>query len=265
MAWLQNKVVIITGAGSGIGKAAAELMSREAASVLVADLDSAAARDVAEGIVAAGGRAISCEVDVTVEASIAAMVETAVAEFGRLDVLCNHVGGTDPRRDLDLLRLDMDEFDRAVVLNVRSALLATRHALPHLIEAGGGSVVNTVSIGGLLGDSLQIAYGAVKAALINVTRYIAVQYGRQRVRCNAVAPGAVMTPALRDNMPVEAIERLQSHNALPYLGAPEDIGNTMLFLASDESRYMTGQTLVVDGGCTSQSPVAPDRRALLPE
>ncbi|GAA3092931.1 SDR family NAD(P)-dependent oxidoreductase [Streptosporangium carneum] len=261
---LRDKVVIITGAGSGIGRAAAELMSREGASVLVADHDAAAARAVADGIGDGGGRAASCTVDVTDDDSVAAMVETAVREYGRLDVLCNHVGGTDPRRDLDLLRLDMVEFQRAVDLNVRSTLTGTRHALPHLIDAGGGSIVNTASVAGLLGDALQTAYGAVKAAVINITRYVAVQYGPQGVRCNAVAPGAVMTPALRDNLPVEAIERLEGHNALPYLGTPEDIGHAMLFLASEESRYMTGQVLVVDGGMTCQAPTAPDRRDLLP-
>ncbi|MEV7013057.1 SDR family NAD(P)-dependent oxidoreductase [Streptosporangium sp. NPDC051022] len=261
---LGGKVVIITGAGSGIGKAAAELMCREGASVLVADYDGAAAGAVADGIRDGGGRAVPYAVDVTDDDSVAAMVEAAVREYGRLDVLCNHVGGTDPRKDLDLLRMDMAEFQRAVDLNVRSTLTGSRHALPHLIDAGGGSIVNTASVGGLLGDSLQTAYGAVKAAVINITRYVAVQYGPRGVRCNAVAPGAVMTPALRDNLPAEAIERLEGHNALPYLGTPEDIGNVMLFLASEESRYMTGQVLVVDGGMTCQAPTAPDRRDLLP-
>ncbi len=261
---LRGKVVIITGAGSGIGQAAAELMSREGASVLVADHDAGAARAVAEGIEEGGGHAMPYTVDVTDEASVAAMVQTAVREYGRLDVLCNHVGGTDPHKDLDLLRMDMAEFHRAVDLNVRSTLTGSRCALPHLIDAGGGSIVNTASVAGLLGDSLQTAYGAVKAAVINITRYVAVQYGPRGVRCNAVAPGAVMTPALRDNLPAGTIERLQGHNALPYLGTPQDIGNAMLFLASEESRYMTGQVLVVDGGMTCQSPVAADRRDLLP-
>lgn len=261
---LRDKVVIVTGAGSGIGRAAAELMGREGASVLVADHDAGAARAVAGGIGDGGGRAVPYTVDVTDEESVAAMVETAVGEYGRLDVLCNHVGRTDPRRNLDLLRLDMAEFDRAVELNVRSTLTGTRYALPHLIRAGGGSVVNTASVAGLLGDSLQISYGAVKAAVINITRYVAVQYGPRGVRCNAVAPGAVMTPALRDNLPAEAIERLEGHNALPYLGTPRDIGNVMLFLASEESRYLTGQVIVVDGGMTCRSPAAPDRRGLLP-
>ncbi|MER5987177.1 SDR family NAD(P)-dependent oxidoreductase [Streptomyces sp. NPDC001787] len=261
---LKDRTALITGAGSGIGRAAAGLMSREGARIVAADYDTAAAEETARLIEAAGGRALPVTVDVTDDASMADAVAATVAEFGGLDVLCNHVGGSDPRKDLDLLRLDMDEFERAVALNVRSTLLGSRHAVPHMIEAGGGSIINTASVAGLVGDVLQISYGAVKAAVVNLTKSIAVQYGPHGVRCNAVAPGAVMTPALRDNLPADVIEALKGYNALPYLGTPEDIGHTMVFLASDESRYLTGQLLVVDGGMTVQSPAVPGRRAMLP-
>ncbi|MFB6893319.1 SDR family NAD(P)-dependent oxidoreductase [Kitasatospora sp. NPDC056327] len=261
---LKDKTALITGAGSGIGRAAAELMSAEGAAVVVADHHPAAAEETARLVEAAGGRALPVTVDVTDDASTAAAVAAAVREFGGLDVLCNHVGGSDPRKDLDLLRLDLDEFDRAVALNMRSTLLGTRHALPHLIAAGGGSIINTASVAGLVGDVVQISYGAVKAAVVNLTKSIAVQYGPQGVRCNAVAPGAVMTPALRDNLPAEVIDSLLACNALPYLGSPEDIAHAMVFLASEESRYLTGQLLVIDGGMTVQSPAAPGRRAMLP-
>ncbi|WP_073951422.1 SDR family NAD(P)-dependent oxidoreductase [Streptomyces kebangsaanensis] len=261
---LKDKVAVITGAGSGIGRSAAELMSRQGARVVVADYDTEGAEETARTIEAAGGRALPVTVDVTDEGSIADMVAAAVAEFGALHVLCNHVGGTDPRKDLDLLRMDMDEFDRAVALNVRSALLGSRHAVPHMIRAGGGSIINTASVAALVGDVLQTSYGAVKAAVVSLTKSTAVQYGPQRVRCNAVAPGAVMTPALENNLPEDVVEALKRGNALPYLGSPEDIGHTMVFLASDESRYLTGQLLVVDGGMTVQSSAAPGRRAMLP-
>ncbi|MEU5865169.1 SDR family NAD(P)-dependent oxidoreductase [Nonomuraea sp. NPDC047529] len=261
---LKGKVALITGAGSGIGRAAARLMSAQGALVAVADRDRNGVEETAQGIEDSGGRSLALTVDVTDEGSVADMVNAAVREFGRLDVLCNHVGGTNPRVDLDLMRLDMTEFDRAVDLNIRSTLLGTRHALPHLIKGGGGSVVNTASVAGLVGDVLQIAYGAVKAAVINITKSIAVQYGPQRVRCNAVAPGAVVTPALLGNLPEGVVESLKRVNALPYLGDPEDIGHTMVFLASDESRYMTGQLLVVDGGMTIRSPAAQGRQDMLP-
>ncbi|MFC8176736.1 SDR family NAD(P)-dependent oxidoreductase [Streptomyces sp. NPDC057325] len=261
---LQDKVAVITGAGSGIGRAAAQLMSAQGASVVVADYDTQAAQETARLITTAGGNALPLTVNVLEEDSVTAMIDATVEEYGALHVLCNHVGGTDPRTDLDLLRMDMDEFDRAVTLNMRSTLLGSRHAIPHMIRAGGGSIINTASVAALVGDVLQTAYGAVKAAVVSITKSTATQYGPKNIRCNAIAPGAVMTPALENNLPQEVIESLRAGNALPYLGSPEDIAHTMVFLASDESRYLTGQLLVVDGGMTMQSSAAPGRRAMLP-
>ncbi|MET9345549.1 SDR family NAD(P)-dependent oxidoreductase [Streptomyces termitum] len=261
---LQDKVAVITGAGSGIGRAAARLMAAQGARVVVADHDADAARETAGLVTAGGGEALALTVDVTEEDSVAAMTDATVAEYGALHVLCNHVGGTNPRTDLDVLRMDMAEFDRAVALNVRSTLLGSRHAIPHMIRAGGGSVINTASVAALVGDVLQTSYGAVKAAVVSLTKSLATQYGPHGIRCNAIAPGAVMTPALENNLPQEVIDSLLAVNALPYLGSPEDIAHTMVFLASDESRYLTGQLLVVDGGMTTQSPAAPGRRAMLP-
>ncbi|MFG2676737.1 SDR family NAD(P)-dependent oxidoreductase [Streptomyces sp. NPDC048445] len=261
---LHDKVAVITGAGSGIGRAAAELMSKEGARVVVADHDTRAAEETAALITAAGGQALPLTVDVMEEDSIADMISATVNEYGALNILCNHVGGTNPRTDLDVLRMDMDEFDRAVALNMRSTLLGSRHAIPHMIRAGGGSIINTASVAALVGDVLQTSYGAVKAAVVSITKSVATQYGPQNIRCNAIAPGAVVTPALENNLPQEVVDSLKRGNALPYLGSPEDIGHTMVFLASDESRYLTGQLLVVDGGMTAQSSAAPGRRAMLP-
>ncbi|MFD7719225.1 SDR family NAD(P)-dependent oxidoreductase [Streptomyces sp. NPDC059814] len=261
---LHDKVAVITGAGSGIGRAAAELMGKEGARVVVADYDTQAADETARLITAAGGEALPLTVNVLEEDSIADMISATVNEYGALHVLCNHVGGTNPRTDLDVLRMDMDEFDRAVALNMRSTLLGSRHAIPHMIRAGGGSIINTASVAALVGDVLQTSYGAVKAAVVSITKSVATQYGPRNIRCNAIAPGAVLTPALENNLPQEVVDSLRRGNALPYLGAPEDIGHTMVFLASDESRYLTGQLLVVDGGMTAQSSAAPGRRAMLP-
>ncbi|MEV0278764.1 SDR family NAD(P)-dependent oxidoreductase [Streptomyces sp. NPDC050610] len=262
---LQDKVAVITGAGSGIGRAAAELMSKEGARVVVADYDTEAARETADVITAAGCQALPLTVNVLEEDSVADMITATVDAYGAPHILCNHVGGTSPRTDLDLLRMDMDEFDRAVALNMRSTLLGSRHAIPHMIRAGGGSVINTASVAALVGDVTQTAYGAVKAAVVNITKSIATQYGPENIRCNAIAPGAVVTPALENNLPQEVVDSLKKGNALPYLGAPEDIGHVMVFLASEESRYVTGQLLVADGGMTMQSSAAPGRRAMLPD
>ena len=257
---LQGHVVVITGGASGIGRASANLFAAEGAAVVIGDLAEQDAEAAAAQITAAGGRAAGVAVDVTDEASLGALIDTAVTRFGRLDVMCNHVGGSNPRKDLDVVGLDLDEFDRTMNLNVRSTVLGCRLAIPHLIEAGGGSIINTASVGGLSGDFTQTAYGTAKAAVLRLTQYVATQYGHERIRCNALVPGAVMTPALRNNLPAEMIEGIRKHNALPFIGEPDDLANAMLFLASPESRYITGQALVVDGGMSSHSTIAEIRR-----
>lgn len=261
---VEGKVAVITGGASGIGRAAALLLAAEGAAVVVGDLDADSAATVATEITDAGGRAAGVGVDVTDEASLTELVGTACTRFGRLDVMCNHVGGSDPKVDLDVVTMDLAEFDRTVALNLRSTVLGCRLAIPHLIEAGGGSIINTASVGGLSGDYVQTGYGTSKAAVIRLSEYVATQYGYARVRSNVVAPGAVMTPSLRDNLPAELIEQIRTHNALPFIGEPDDIANVMLFLASDESRYLTGQCLAVDGGLTSHSAIAETRRPSQP-
>ena len=260
---LENKIAVITGGASGIGRAAATMMAAEGATVVIGDLELGKAAEAAAEITAAGGRALGLAVNALEEESLNALVESAVSEFGALHIMCNHVGGSNPRKDLDLLRMDMAEFDRTMALNVRSTVVGSRAALPHLIAAGGGSIINTASVAGLSGDFMQAAYGTAKAAVIRLTQYIATQYGEQYVRCNAIAPGAIMTPALRDNLPVETIEAIRGHNSLPFIGAPEDIAAAMVFLASDDSRYITGQLLTIDGGMSSHSSIADSRKSML--
>lgn len=260
MGRLDGQVAVITGAASGIGRAAAGLFAAEGAAVVIGDLRAKDAADAAAEITAAGGTAIGMAVDAMDENSLARLVEAAVDGFGRLDILCNHVGGSNPSRDLDIMGLDMDEFDRVMRLNVRSTIIGCRLAIPHMVKAGGGSIINTASVGGLNGDFVQIAYGTAKAAVIRLTQYVATQVGHQNIRCNAIAPGAVMTPSLADNLPAETIDSIRAHNALPSIGAPIDVAHTMLFLASPESRYITGQVLVVDGGMTSHHAIAETRR-----
>lgn len=260
MGRLDGQVAVITGAASGIGRAAADLFAAEGAAVVIGDLREKDATDAAAEITAMGGSAIGMAVDAMDEDSLARLVEAAVSGFGRLDIMCNHVGGSNPKLDLDIIGLDMDEFDRVMQLNVRSTVIGCRLAIPHMVKAGGGSIINTVSVGGLNGDFVQVAYGTAKAAVIRLTQYVATQYGHQNIRCNAIAPGAVMTPSLADNLPAQMIESIRTHNALPFIGVPSDIAHTMLFLASSEARYITGQVLVVDGGMTSHHSIAETRR-----
>jgi len=142
-------------------------------------------------------------------------------------------------------------------------LLGTRYAIPHMQKAGGGSIVNTASIGAIDGDSTRSAYGASKAAVVNLTKYIATQYGKDNIRCNAIAPGLILTPSAENNMPQEVRDIFLKYNAVNYHGRAEDIGYTLLFLASDESKFMTGQTLVVDGGYTITNPAVADFTELM--
>ena len=257
---VEGRVAVITGGASGIGRAAAGLLAAEGAAVVIGDLREEDATRAATEIRDAGGRATGLAVDVMDEASLRGLIDSAVAEFGRLDIMCNHVGGSNPRKDLDVVTMDLAEFDRTIALNVRSAVLGCRLAIPHLAEAGGGSIINTASVGGLSGDYIQTGYGTSKAAVIRLTEYVATQHGHQRIRCNAVAPGAVMTPSLQDNLDADLVEQIRRHNALPFIGEPEDVAAVMLFLASAESRYVTGQVITVDGGLMSHSPIAETRR-----
>ena len=257
---VQGQVAVITGGASGIGEVAASLLASEGAAVVVGDLREDDVGRVADEITARGDKAVGVAVDATNEASLARLIDAAVTEFGRLDIMCNNVGGSNPEKDLDVLNLDLDEFDRVMNLNVRSTLLGCRLAIPHLMEAGGGSIINTASVAGLSGDFIQSAYGTAKAAVIRLTQYVATQYGQHHIRCNAIAPGAVLTPALTGNLSAEMIEGIRAHNALPFIGEPQDVADVMLFLASPESRYITGQVIVVDGGMTSHSPIAEIRR-----
>lgn len=260
MGRLNEKVAVITGGASGIGRAAAGRFAEEGAAVVIGDLREEDATNAAAEITAAGGTAIGMAVDAMDESSLARLVDAAASSYGRLDVMCNHVGGSNPKRDLDILGMDMDEFDRVMQLNVRSTVIGCRLAIPHMAEAGGGSIINTASVGGLNGDFVQVAYGTAKAAVIRLTQYVATQVGHQNIRCNAIAPGAVMTPSLADNLPADVIEGIRSHNALPFIGDPADVANTMVFLASAEARYITGQVLVVDGGMISHHSIAETRR-----
>ena len=200
--------------------------------------------------------------DATKEESIKEAVEFTVDTYGSLTIMFNNVGGTNLQKDLDVVNLDLDEWDRLMNMNLKSVLLGARFAIPHMQKAGGGSIINTASTAAVAGDSVRSAYGASKTAVTGLSRYIATQYGKDNIRCNSIAPGLILTPAAKNNLPDEVRDIFMKYNALPYHGEPEDIGNTVLFLASDESKFMTGQLLVVDGGHYMTSPTISDIEAL---
>ncbi|WP_163881022.1 SDR family NAD(P)-dependent oxidoreductase [Paenibacillus favisporus] len=258
MARVEGKVALVTGGASGIGLSSARLLAKEGAKVVIADFNVEGAQQAAAEINAQGGEAYGLFLDAGDDSSIREAVEFTVKHFGTITVLFNNVGLTNLQKDLDVVNMDLMEWDRLMNVNLKSVLLGSRFAIPHMIEAGGGSIINTASMAGFTGDSIRSAYGASKAAVVNLTRYIATQYGASGIRCNAVAPGLILTPAAKNNMPPQVLDIFAKYNKLPYHGEPDDIGYTVLFLASDESKFITGQTIQVEGGHYIANPSIPD-------
>lgn len=255
---VEGKVALVTGGASGIGLSAATLLAKEGAKVVIADFNVDGAKVAAVNIKQQGGEAAGIFLDAGNEESIKAAVDFTVEHYGTITVLFNNVGLTNLHKDLDVVNIDLDEWDRLMNVNAKSVLLGSRFAIPHMIKAGGGSIINTTSMAAFAGDSTRSAYGASKAAVANLTRYIAAQYGKDGIRCNAVAPGLILTPAAKNNMPQEVLDIFAKFNALPYHGEADDIGYTVVFLASDESKFITGQTIQVEGGHYMANPSIAD-------
>ena len=252
-----GKVAVVTGAASGIGRATAELLAAEGASVVVADIDGDGAQVVARGIAEAGGQARAVTADVSDEAQVAAMIATAVEAFGALHVLHNNAAlnrGEGLARDRGVDSLDLGVWDRSLEVNLTGTMLPCKHAVPEMIRAGGGSIINTASNLALAGDPDQSAYPAAKAGVIGLTKAVATAYGRFGIRCNVLSPGMIMTPAVTSSVPPDVIDAIAAHNLLPRLGQPEDMAQAVLFFASDESSFITGQTVCVDGGQLTHLP-----------
>ncbi len=246
---LEGRSGLITGAGSGMGAAAARLFAAEGAAVTVVDVEGDRARGVAAEITGAGGRAIAVTADVSQEPDVVAMVDAAVAEFGHLDVLYNNAG-----IDLDNAETadyGVDVFDRIVAVNLRGVFLGMKYGIPKMLEAGRGSIINTSSVAGAKGMARAVAYSASKFAVVGVTSAAAIEYGKRNIRANCIIPGAVETALLEDarrRLGAEAINNRANEVPLRRLGAPEDVARLALFLASDESSYITGAALPIDGG-----------------
>ncbi|MFJ7648688.1 SDR family NAD(P)-dependent oxidoreductase [Lysinibacillus sp. NPDC097279] len=255
---VENKVALVTGGASGIGLSAATLLAKEGAKVVIADYNLDGAKEIADVLVKEGYEAAAVFLDAGDADSIKAAVEFTVEKFGSLTVLFNNVGSTNLQKDLDVVNMDLEEFDRLVNINLKSVLLGSRFAIPHMQKAGGGSIINTASMGGFASDQIRTAYGTTKAGVVHLTKYIATQYGKDKIRCNAIAPGLILTPAAKNSLPKELLEIFTKYNALPYNGEADDIGYAVVYLASDESKFMTGQTLQIEGGHYIANPTIAD-------
>jgi NAD(P)-dependent dehydrogenase (short-subunit alcohol dehydrogenase family) len=254
---LDGKVGIVTGAAAGIGRTCAEALALEGASVVLADLPGTGVDEAAAKIRADGGTATYHEGDVSVEADVAAMVATAVEQFGRLDILDNNAAATDLElimQDGDVVQMPVEVWDRVMAVNLRGPMLGCKHAVPIMLKGGGGSIINTSSGESLLGDVRMCAYGTSKAALNGLTKYVATAFGKQNVRCNAIAPGLVRTAKLAEAVPPFLIDIYEQSHLTPRVGEPGDIANLVVFLASDESAFITGQVIPIDGGYSSHQP-----------
>ncbi len=248
---LADKVALITGAGSGMGKAAALLFASEGAAVAAIDIDEAAALEVAKEITSRGGKAFGLRADVSNPADAEKMVEETVKRFGKLNVLYNNAG-IEGEANLTA-RFSVEGFDRVIGINLRGVFLGMKYAIPHMINAGGGSIINTSSSAGLVGTKGGCAYAAAKHGVIGLTKTAAIEYGRRNIRVNAICPGPIATPLLEriaghQKAKNVTVETMAANTPIGRPGTSEEIAKVALFLASDDSSYASGASFAIDGG-----------------
>jgi len=247
---LANKVALITGAASGMGKSAALLFAQEGAMVAAVDIDEVHVRQTVAEITQGGGQALAVRADVSKSDDVQKMVDQTVGHFGGLNIVYNNAGIEGESNFLS--NMTEEQFDRVIGINLRGVFLGMKYALPHLIKAGGGSIINQASIAGMVAVRGGAGYCAAKAGVIALTRVAALEYGRYNIRVNAICPGAIETPMaqrVRKGQPPnpKAVQRI---SVLGRMAEPEEIAKVALFLASDDSSFATGAPFVIDGGWT---------------
>jgi NAD(P)-dependent dehydrogenase (short-subunit alcohol dehydrogenase family) len=264
MTLLNGKTAIVTGAASGIGRATALRMAECGAGVVLAYIDADGLSEVERLITAQGGDSLAVPTDVGDEAQIRELIDRSIDTYGSLQVLHNNaaaLGASSLGRDGDLHEMTSELWNRCFAVNLRSQMLCAKYALPHILGAGGGSIVNMSSGASLAGDLVRLAYSSAKAGVNALTRSIATMHGKQGVRCNAVAPGFVLSPPARAQVPERQLRVYEDNCLTPSLGEPEDIAEVVVFLASDRARYVTGQVISVDGGSHSHLSTVAQFRA----
>jgi NAD(P)-dependent dehydrogenase (short-subunit alcohol dehydrogenase family) len=257
-----GKVAIVTGGAAGIGAATARLLAAEGASVLVAGRSLEKAQAVVDEIGEKGGDARAHLVDLGHMDQVEAMVEAAVETFGALHILHNNASErSNVATDNRVVETDLAIWQRQLDVDLTAPMWASRCAIPHMIAAGGGSIIHTSSLAARMAQNSRTAYGSAKAGLLGLSKAIAVQYGKDGIRSNVVLPGPILSPTVRKLFDEDELRVWEDHVMAPELGVPEDVASAVLFLAADESRYITAQELTVDGGISSYIAPVPAFRA----
>jgi NAD(P)-dependent dehydrogenase (short-subunit alcohol dehydrogenase family) len=254
MSRLAGKVAIVTGGAGGIGAATAHELAREGAAVAVVDIDEAKANEVADEIRHTGDHAIALGGDLAEEDVARSVVQATVAEFGRVDVLHNNAALTASSflsRDTTVSEMSLDVWQRSLQVNLGSQLLMCKYTVPEMRKGGGGSIVNMSSGAALSGDRTRLAYGVSKAGVHALTMYVATSDGKQGVRANTIVPGLILTDAVRAHLSEDIVNGLGRATLTPYVGQPQDVAELVVFLASEQSRYITGQMIAIDGGMSA--------------
>ena len=251
---LKDKVILITASTRGIGLAIVKKCAEEGAKVYMAARDMERAQEIANSM-----NGVKCVYnDATKPETFTTMVDDVIGDAGRMDVLVNNFGTSNPGKDLDFANTDSQVFLETVNLNLRSVFMASQAVANHMAKQGGGSIINISSVGGLVPDISQVAYGTSKAAINYLTKLIAVQEAKHRIRCNAVLPGMTATEAVEKHLSDEFRDLFLRHIPLGRMGLPEEIAEAVCYFASDDSAYTTGQILTVSGGFGLATPVYAD-------
>jgi NAD(P)-dependent dehydrogenase (short-subunit alcohol dehydrogenase family) len=258
MSRLSGKVAIVTGGAGGIGAATARELAREGAAVAIVDIDLEKAVGIADEIRRTGAQAIALGGDLADEDAARSVVESTVAEFGRVDVLHNNAALTASgflSRDTTVSEMPLDVWRRSLDVNLGSQLLMCKYTVPEMRRSGGGSIINMSSGAALSGDGTRLAYGVSKAGVHTLTMYVATSEGKQGVRANTVVPGLILTDAVRAHLSADILDGLGRATLTPYVGQPQDVAELVAFLASEQSRYITGQMISIDGGMSAHVAV----------
>lgn len=265
MLGLKGKSALITGAAGGIGSEICRRFVREGIRIAIADISEERAVQLKNELETLGGTAIVVLVDLHSEESIKTMIEQASNAFGHLDVLINCAMETRQEisaMDIDVLTMNVDAWKAMFEVNLYAGALACKHAIPGMIAGGGGVIVNFASTAGMLGEPTENGYGCSKAAVIQLTRSIATTYGKQGIRCNSISPGMIRHPRIEAALPPAIIDIVMDNQLVPYPSEPKHISGVAAFLVSDDSAFITGQNIVVDGGTNIHIPTLAQQVAL---